>query len=143
MVEVDACRSWIACRSDLAATPSTASLGHYRRSPTAFFVARACYTLGQENVARPLGIMAKTIPEAFFDDSVQAAPLISRVPSFPLRFAPQIVHIFARLTGVVCLAHVIRKCLPHGRLHVGLEGKPTNRAVFQVASVNQMWPKTW
>jgi hypothetical protein len=36
---------------------------------------------------------------------------------------------------------MIRKCHAHGRLHVRLERIATHRAVFQVASINQMWPK--
>lgn len=46
--------------------------------------------------------------------------------------------ILARLSRLVCFEQMIRECHTHGRLHVRLEWIPTDRAVFQLASVDQM-----
>src|ERR1039457_4388215 len=58
---------------------------------------------------------------------------------FPGDSRSGLVNILARWArGLVCFEHVIRECHTHGRLHVRLEWISTDRAVFQLASVDQM-----
>ena len=58
---------------------------------------------------------------------------------FPGDSRSGLVNILARWArGLVCFEQMIRECHTHGRLHVPLEWISTDRAVFQLASVDQM-----
>jgi len=49
-----------------------------------------------------------------------------------------LAEILARLSNLVCLEQVIRECQAHRRLNIRMEWIPADRAVFKVASVDQM-----
>ena len=48
-----------------------------------------------------------------------------------------LAHILGRLAGLVSFEQMLRKGYTHGRLHIGAEWIPANRAPLQVAVCNQ------